>query len=173
MENVLEKEPVKFKGVFKWRVLEADGSPALDEQGAPREGEFHNGNNTTGLNNLLNEYFGAATQTTTWYLGLVDNASFSAFSTSDTLASHAGWLENTNYTGNRQTWSPGSASAASITNGTPASFAITSTVVIKGAFLASVASGTSGILWATGAFSSTQSLINGQTLQVTYTATAS
>lgn len=179
MENMLEKEPVKLKGVFKWRVFEADGSPALNEQGAPIEGEFRNGNNTTGLTSLLNSWLNNNAPPTTWYLGLVDNMSFSMFSTSDTMGNHASsgnWLENISYSnGVRPTWTPSSASGASITNPTPASFSINASVTIKGAFLTSSATlgGTSGLLWATGAFSTPQSLINGQTLQVTYTATAS
>jgi hypothetical protein len=52
-----------------------------------------------GLNNILDVQFHAVTQVTTWYIGLIDASGFSDLADSDTLASHAGWTEFTNYTG--------------------------------------------------------------------------
>ena len=46
---------------------------------------------------------------------------------------------------------------------------MTGTAVIKGVFLNSDATGTAGTLWATAAFASTVSVVNGDTLKVTYT----
>jgi hypothetical protein len=133
------------------------------------EYEFPNGIVDQGLNSILGIMFHSDTQITTWYIGLIDNSGFSALANADTLASHAGWNEFTNYTGNRKSWSPGSASSRSITNGTTADFAITGTGTLKGIFVSNAASGTSGTLWSTAAFGATVSVSNGDTLKVTYT----
>ncbi len=64
---------------------------------------------SAGIADFLNEYFRATTQTTAWYIGLVDNSGFVAFNAADTMASHAGWSEVAagNYSNaNRVTWSP-------------------------------------------------------------------
>ena len=133
------------------------------------EYEFLNGIVDQGLNKILDVMFGSVTQITTWYIGLIDNSGFSALANADTLASHAGWNEFTNYSGNRKSWGVGAAAARSITNGTTADFAITGTGTLKGIFVSNAASGTSGTLWSTAAFGSTVSVTNGDTLKVTYT----
>lgn len=128
------------------------------------------------LNNVLDVYLANASQTATWYLGLVDNTGFSAFAAGDTISSHAGWTESTAYSNaNRVTWSPGSASAQSITNGTSSDFTINATATIKGVFLVSqnTKGGTTGTLFATAAFSGGNQTVNsGDTLKVTYTVSA-
>lgn len=131
--------------------------------------KLRNGITNAGKNALLDIMFHAATQITTWYLGLMDNSGYTAEAAADTLASHAGWNEFTNYSGNRKEWTEGAASSQSITNGTPVQFDITGSGVIKGIFLASASSGTSGTLWATAAFASTVTVANGDALKVTYT----
>jgi hypothetical protein len=131
-----------------------------------------NGITDVGLNHILNTEFDAGTQVTTWYIGLVDNASFSAFATADTMASHAGWLEATGYSESvRQTWGAGAASARSITNATAATFSINGSATLKGVFITtnSTKSGTTGTLWSTAAFASTVSVINGDSMKITYT----
>ena len=63
-----------------------------------------------GLNHILETEFHSGAQVTTWYIGLVDNAGFSAFANADTMASHAGWAESSAYTeANRPTWTAGAA----------------------------------------------------------------
>jgi hypothetical protein len=169
-------ENMGFNGEFRWQVREADGSIALDEQGVPREGTFRNANTNAGLNSILGIMFHGDTQITTWYLGLVDDSGFSTFAVGDTMASHAGWTETSTYSdGTRRTWSADASSGQAITNSTPATFNINGTVTVHGAFLVSNSTkgGTSGTLWATGAFSSPQALVNGQTLTVTYSCSAS
>lgn len=133
--------------------------------------KFKNAITDEGLNNLLDEYFDSATQTTSWYLGLINNASFSALAAGDTMASHAGWLEAASYSGTRAAWGVGSAAARAITNATPASFSITGTMTLKGAFLTSnsTISGTTGILFSTGTFSSTYPVANTDTFKLIYT----
>lgn len=137
-------------------------------------GIYHleNGIVDVGLNHILNTEFDGGTPATTWYIGLIDNASYSALSNSDVMSSHTGWIENSNYSGGaRPQWTCGSASSRSITNSSTVNFAITATVTIKGIFIAAdnTLGGTTGTLWSTAAFGSTVTLNNGDTLKVTYT----
>lgn len=127
----------------------------------------------TGLNSILDVYLHGSTQITTWYLLLINNASFSGLAAGDTLASHAGWTEATGYTGNRPAWTEGAASGQATTNSSTVDFAITSTQTIYGLGLASVDTGTSGTLFATAAFSGgTQAVASGDTLKTTFTMSA-
>lgn len=128
-----------------------------------------NGIVDVGMNDLLDSTFGAGTQRTAWYIGLIDNSGYTGVSASDTLSSHSGWSEATPYSGNRVAWSVGTASSRSISNGTTADFSITSSATLKGIFVCTAASGTTGILWSTALFSSTVSVQNGDTLKITYT----
>jgi len=153
------------KGFFTFECRNPDGSLAWKEQ-------VPNGTTTAGLNDILNVYFNSGTQKTTWYMGLIDNSGFSSLSGADTMASHGGWSENTNYAaGTRPTWVPSAASGGSMTNPSATAFGINATVAIKGAFIVSDSTkgGTGGLLWATGAFGGVQSLTTGQVLSVTYT----
>ena len=120
-----------------------------------------------GLDSLLSVYFDAATQITTWYLGLKGTGSAAA---GDTLASHGGWSEIADYTGDRQAITFGSASGGSL-SGSAVTFAIDATVTIAGALIASVDSGTSGLLYSAGDFAAPRSLANGDELDVTPTVT--
>jgi len=107
-------------------------------------------------------------------MGLVNNTSFSAYAAGDTLASHAGWLElaaGTAYTGNRITMGFNAASAGAKSS-TSTSFPIIATNTVLGAFVCTVATGTSGILYSAGSFTGgARSVVSTDTLNVTYTAT--
>lgn len=128
---------------------------------------------TEGLNHILDVQFHAETQVTTWYIGLIRDDNYSALAAGDTLASHAGWEEADEYTGNRLEWTEGAAAAGSMTNGTSVDFPMTDTETIKGAFLSSVATGTAGKLYCTALFTGgDKACANGDTLKVTYTLTA-
>lgn len=156
-------------GYFTFTCRNPDGSLAWEEK------VVLNGVTNVALNNLLDVYLRGQAQTTTWYLGLVDNTGFTGFSASDTMASHPGWSELTSYLeANRPTYTFSAASAQSIT-GPAVTFTINASVAIKGGFLVSnnTKGGTSGTLFATGAFNSVQNLVSGQTLSVTYTCSAS
>lgn len=133
-----------------------------------------NGIVDTGLNYLLDAGFNGGSAISTWYIGLVDNAGFSLFANSDTMASHAGWSESTAYTeANRVTWTSGAASGRAITNGSTVDFSINATVTLHGIFVSSdnTKGGTSGTLWSTAAFASNVTANNGDTLKVTYSVT--
>lgn len=134
--------------------------------------EGHNGFTTEGQNHLLDVVFGNSspvTQVDPWYIGLINNSPAPTLVAGDTLASHSGWSETTDYTGNRQAWVDANASSGSKASSSVATFPMTGTVTVYGIFICSVATGTSGTLWSTGAFDSTISLINGDDLKVSYT----
>jgi hypothetical protein len=128
---------------------------------------------TVGKNDLLDKYFAGSAYTAAWYMGLVDGASSPTYAAGDTLASHAGWTESTAYTGtNRATVAWNAASAGSKAS-TATSFSINATATIAGALLTvtQVRATTTGVLYSAGSFSGgNRSVANGDTLNVTYTA---
>lgn len=128
-----------------------------------------NGVCTAGINHMLDVVFRAQAASAVWYLGIINNASFSALAAADTLASHAGWVEWTNYAGNRPTWTPGAAAAGSITNPALASATMNAAGTIRGLFLCNVNTGTAGILYSTAALSSGRAVTNTEVLQLGYT----
>ena len=159
-------EKIGFKGRFRVEHRDKGG----DLKGIY---DFPNGIVDVGLNHILDVEFNGTTQITTWYIGAVDNVGFSAFADADTLASHSGWTENTNYTeANRVTWNSDAAASRSITNGNTSDFSINASGNLKGIFVSSnnvKSTGNTGTLWSTAAFSSVVAVSNGDTLKVTYT----
>lgn len=135
--------------------------------------EIPNGIVDEGLNHILNTEFNGGAQVATWYIGLVDNAGWSAFADADTLSSHAGWAENMSYTeATRVAWTEGAASGRAMTNASTCDFSINASGNLKGIFISSnsvKSTGNTGTLWSTAAFSSVVATANGDTLKVTYT----
>ena len=136
---------------------------------------FHNMVVNQGLQDMNSKYFSGSGYTAAWYLGLVTGpGSGNTYAAGDTLASHAGWTENTNYSGNRKAATFGTATTADpsvISNsGSPAVFTMNANAqVIAGAFLCSVSSGTSGVLFSVGNFvGGNKTVDSGDTLTVTY-----
>ncbi len=129
-----------------------------------------------GLTHILATEYVSGTPITTWYLGLINNSPSPTFSAADTLSSHSGWTEEvvgTAYTGNRPAWTNGAVSANATTNASTVNFAILITTTVYGLLLCSAASGTSGTLACTAAFSGgTQAVASGDTLQTTLTISA-
>lgn len=127
---------------------------------------------TAGKNAALEQVF-SGTAFGTPFLGLVDGGSAPTYNTADVMSSHAGWTENVAYsnaTRPQPTW--GSASAGSKAT-TATAFNINGTATIAGCFLTtnSTKSGTTGTLYSCGNFSGgNKSVSNGDTLNVTYTA---
>ena len=129
-----------------------------------------------GLQDMNAKYFVGSAYTATWFLGLVTGpSSGTVFAAGDTLASHGGWAEDTNYSGTRKACTFGTATTADpsvITNSlNAASFTMTGTTTIAGAFLTNVASGTSGVLFSASDFQSPgdRAVVSGDVLVVTYT----
>ena len=129
----------------------------------------------TGLQDMNTKFFAGSAYTAAWYLGLVNGTSASTtYSGGDTLASHAGWDENTSYTGNRKAVTFGAATLADPSNinnaSSAASFTMNANATIAGAFLANVATGTSGTLFSVSDFQSPgdRTVVSGDVLNITY-----
>lgn len=121
---------------------------------------------TAGLNALIGNTFNQVAASVNWYCGLVSNSSFTGYAASDTLASHAGWQEANPYSGNRPAWTKnGAPSNGSMSNSSnKASYSINASATIRGAFLASATSGTTGTLYGAGDFSESRTVSSGDTL---------
>jgi hypothetical protein len=137
--------------------------------------EFHNDVTNIGLDTLLNILFGTTTKIATWYMGLIDNAGYTALANADTMASHAGWAEFIGYSqATRVTWGAGAASSQQTTNATAMTFDITASGTVKGGFLTSEStiSGATGTLWATALLATAQVVNNGDQIKLIYTVQA-
>lgn len=161
-------ERVAAGGVFTVECRDSSGNLKWTDS-------FHNLVVNEGLQDMNSKYFSGSGYTAAWYLGLVTGpGSGTTFAAGDTLASHAGWTENTNYSGNRKAATFGTATTADpsvITNSaSPSVFTMTANgQTIAGAFLCSVTSGTSGVLFSAGDFTGgDKSVDSGDTLSVTY-----
>lgn len=145
---------------------------------------FDNVVTTVGKNYMLETALQASGLTTVGpYMGLISSTSYSAVAAADTMASHAGWLEAGNanaptYTAPRKTLAFSAASGGSKATSSAASFAITGTGTVKGAFVVTSTSAvstidnTSGTLFSAGLFSGgDKTVANGDTINVSYTAT--
>lgn len=130
-----------------------------------------------GLQDMNTKYFTGSSYTAAWYLGLVTGpASGTAYAAGDTLASHAGWTEYTDYSGNRKAVTFGTATTADPSvidnSGSVAQFTISGAGgTVAGAFLCSASTGTSGVLFSEADFQSPgdRAVVAGDVLNVTYT----
>jgi hypothetical protein len=154
-------------GVFHIQCHDKDGNLKWEDSS-------HNLVVNEGLKDLNDKYFSGSGYSATWYLGLVNASPSPSYAAGDTLASHAGWAETTAYSGNRKAVTFGAATLAdpSVISNTavPSQFSMNGTVTVAGAFLASVDTGTSGILFSVSSFQSPgdRNVVNGDTLSVTY-----
>ena len=164
------KSQVAAGGVYTVQCFDKDGNLKWEDKS-------HNLVVNEGLKDMNDKYFSGSSYTAAWYIGLITGpASGTAFAAGDTLASHAGWTEFSDYSGARKAAVFAAATLADpsvITNSaSPASFAITGAGgVVAGAFLASVNSGTSGILFSESDFQAPgdRTVVSGDTLNITYT----
>lgn len=154
------------KVVYGLRAKNAKGDVLWEES-------FKNLVTTEGMNELLSQFFKGAAYTASWFVGLKGTGTGAI---GDTAASHAGWSEVTTYSESvRQTLTLGAVAAASVGNSAaPATFSINGNATIAGAFIAnsSTKGGTGGVLYSVGDFSSSRTLANGDTLEVTVTLSA-
>ena len=162
-------EQSRAGGVFHVQCLDKDGNLKW-------ETSKHNLVVNEGLQNMNTQYFKGSTYTAAFFLGLVTGpASGTTFAAADTLASKA-WTEFTDYSGSRKAVTFGTATTADpsvISNSAaPSSFTISGAGgVVAGAFLCTVSSGTSGVLFSESDFQSPgdRTVVSGDTLNVTYT----
>jgi hypothetical protein len=163
------KDGMRAGGVFHVQCLDKDGNLKW-------ETSEHNLVVNEGLQNMNTEYFKGSAYTAAFFLGLVTGpGSGTTFAAADTLASKA-WTEYTDYSGSRKAVTFGTATTAdpSVISNTasPASFTISGAGgTVAGAFLCTVASGTSGILFSESDFQAPgdRVVVSGDTLNVTYT----
>jgi hypothetical protein len=162
------KDRVDAGGVFYFKCYDKDGNLKWGDH-------IHNLVVNEGLKDMSAKYFSGTTYTAAWYLGLITGpADSTTIAADDTLASHIGWVENTSYSGNRKTVTfgvPTLADPSVVSNsGSPAQFLMNDTATIAGAFLASVSTGSAGILFSASDFQAPgdRSVVNGDTLNVTY-----
>lgn len=168
-DRVVAESLIRFRNPFSAALVRRMGVKM-----EPRVIKVVNGWNdvvTVGKNHLLDVTFGNSspvTQIATWYIGLINNSPLPVLAAGDTLGSHSGWSEWTDYSGNRKAWDD--ADSASGIKGTTSvsTFTISADGTIYGIFVCSVASTTTGILWATGAFDETVDVQNADDLKVTY-----
>lgn len=131
-----------------------------------------------GLKDMNDKYFAGTSYTATWYLGLITGpGAGTTIDPGDTMATHAGWTENTSYSqSTRPACTFGAATTADpsvISNSASvAVFSINATTTIAGAFLTSnnTKGGSTGILFSASDFQSPgdRAVVSGDTLNVTY-----
>jgi hypothetical protein len=162
------KDGMRAGGVFHVQCLDKDGNLKW-------ETSEHNLVVNEGLQDMNTKYFKGSAYTAGFFLGLVTGpGSGTTFAATDTLASKA-WTEYTDYSGTRKAVTFGTATTAdpSVINNTasPASFTISGAGgTVAGAFLCTVTSGTSGVLFSESDFQSPgdRVVVSGDTLNVTY-----
>lgn len=162
------KDGMRAGGVFHVQCLDKDGKLKW-------ETTEHNLVVNEGLQDMNTQYFKGSTYTAAFFLGLITGPAPNTFAAADTLASKA-WTEFTNYSGARKAVTFGTATTADpsvISNSaSPASFTISGGGgTVAGAFLCTVSSGTSGVLFSESDFQAPgdRIVVAGDTLNVTYT----
>lgn len=157
-----------FGGVFTFTGYTKNGNLKFYERG-------HNLIVNDGLNHILNVIMNGGTQILTWYVGLKNSGTISA---SDTMASHAGWTENSSYSeATRLEYVEATSTSQLISNSANvATFTFSADgLTIAGAFLSSgsVKGGTTGTLLNAMDFASPRSFDTGDILNVRYDLSAS
>ena len=172
IQGGMAEHAVGAKGFYTVQCHDADGNLKWEEV-------TPNTVVNVGLQDMNTQYFKGTTYTAAWYLGLITGpGSGNTYAAGDTMSSHAGWTENTDYSqATRPACSFGTATTANpsvITNSSSAAtFSINGTATIAGAFLVnnSTKGGSTGTLFSAANFSSPgdRAVVSGDTLTVTYT----
>ncbi len=181
--NVVGSESVGIEGRYHVVCHDAEGNLKWEQT-------FPNLVNAVGKELMLDTLLSGTSYTTVGpYLGLISGAG-PTFAASDTMVSHGGWTEFTNYTvGGSPVRGTASFSAATSTGTTPTNVttktasAITYTITggggtVSGCFLvtgsgaSSTQNNTSGTLYSAGAFATAKITTAGDTVSVTYSTTA-
>jgi len=165
-------EQAKLGGIFTATCYDKNGNLKWEER-------FPNLVVNEGLKFFNDTFFAGVSYSAGWFLGLIQGPGASnTYAAGDTLASHIGWTEFTNYSGNRGAITFGAATLADpsvISNSVPVQFVITSTGgTVAGAFLTDVNTGSSGILFSASNFTAPgdRNVVSGDTINVTYTFSA-
>ena len=163
----MSNEKVKAGGVFTVQCFDKDGNLKW-------VAENHNLVVNVGLKDMNDKYFSGSSYTAAWYLGLYGAAASNTPAAADTLSSHAGWTEVTDYSQSTRPQAVfGAATTAdpSVISNTSsvAVFSINATTTVGGAFLTSNST-KGGTLFSAGDFQSPgdRSVVSGDTLNVTY-----
>lgn len=181
--NAVNAETVGIEGHYIVECRDAQGNLKWAE-------EFPNLVVEAGKQLMLDTLLGGSSYSVTGpYLGLISGSS-PTFSAADTMSSHGGWTEFTNYTvGGSAVRGTAVFAAATSTGSTPsnvttaAATAITYTITggggtVGGCFLvlgsgaSSTQSNTGGTLYSAGAFTTAKVTTAGDTVSVTYSTTA-
>lgn len=162
------KEGAKATGRYSVECRDANGNLRWSE-------DIENLVTTAGKNDALDKYLSGSAYTAAWYVGLIGATGYGAGpAAADTAASHAGWVEDQNYSqGARPTAAWGAAAAGSKSLSTAAVFSISQNTTIKGCFLISNSAkgGATGVMYSAGLFAAGDKVIQaGDTLNVSYTA---
>ena len=167
--NTQPHDSMSIEGYYTAICYSADGFVKWSE-------DIHNVVCTVGKNATLDSILGNSSQGAV-VMGLKGTGTAVA---ADTMTSHATWSEvglanAPTYTGNRPAPSFSAASSGSKTTSSVVTFAITSTGTVAGCFIniggSATKDTTTGILFSAGDFSSSKSVVSGDTIAVTYTAT--
>jgi hypothetical protein len=159
------------KGVYKVQCHDAQGNLKWEAE-APNL--VVNG----GLQDMNAKYFTGSAYTAAWYLGLYGSGATNSPAAGDTMSSHVGWTEVTDYSQSTRPactfGTPTTANPSVATNSaSPATFSINATTIVGGAFLTSnnTKGGSTGTLYSAADFSSPgdRAVVSGDTLSVTYT----
>jgi hypothetical protein len=176
-------ESVGIEGCYHVVCRDAEGNVKWEDS-------FPNLVNAVGKQLMLDTLLSGSSYTTVGpFLGLISGAS-PTFAAADTMVTHAGWTEFVNYTVGgsavRGTASFGSATSSGTTPTnvtTKTATAITYTItgaggtvggcfLVTGAGASSTQSNTSGTLYSAGAFATAKATTAGDTVNVTYSTTA-
>lgn len=135
---------------------------------------------TVGKNAMLGWLSASAFTQVGPFMGLISSVSFTAISATDTMTSHAGWLEAgaTNaptYTAPRKTCVFAAPSAGAVALTAALAYAITGSGTIKGAFITlstgavATIDNTAGVLFSAGLFAGgDRAVLSGDTVNVSY-----
>lgn len=161
-------QSIQFKNIYKVECWAPDGTLRWVE-------EIPNIVVNVGLDDVLNKYFKGVTYTASFFVGIT--AATPVPNAADTMASHSGWTEVTDYTeSDRPALTLGSVSGQSVSNtASKAVYTINATVTIGGAFITTddTKGGTAGTLYGVAAFTNgNRSAQSGDELRVTCTLSA-
>jgi hypothetical protein len=173
--NVLKgngtRDGLKGGGIFTVRCHDKNGNLKWEQKS-------HNLVVNVGLAYVNTTFFKGSGYTAAWYIGVYGPASSNNPSSTDTMASHAGWTEVTAYSNaTRPAATFGAATTADpsviANSAAPAQFLINASANVGGAFLTSgdTPGGSSGVLFSASDFAAPGDRVvqNGDVLSVTYT----